>query len=219
VPPEPPSDPDRPDPVFRASNRVPVAWRNNGGWTNTVAVAPPAATMDDFAWRVSIATITGDSEFSEFAGVDRYLVPLSAAGLDLTIDGTAQHVGQYEVRAFAGESLVSSTGSAESSDDLNLMLRRTAATGSLRVERLTGPLSVAPGPDESVLVVVLEGEVEVRGAPGTSASSASEGTNVLTLRLRDAVPARSGQTLALRGEAIVALAAIALKSSPPTPIL
>ena len=158
--------------------------------------------MDNFDWRVSIATIAGDSVFSEFAGFDRYLVPLSEAGLDLTIDGAAQHVRQYEVCAFPGESVVSSTGSAESSDDLNLMLRRTAATGSLRVERLTGPFSVKPGPDESVLVVVLEGEVEIGGAPGT---------NVRTLGLRDALLATPGRDRTLRGEAILALASMAAR--------
>ena len=174
--------------------------------------------MDDFAWRVSIATITGDSVFSEFAGIDRYLVPLSVAGLDLTIDGTAQHVGQYEVCAFTGESVVSSTGSAESSDDLNLMLRRGTATGSLRVEPLIGPFSVTPGPGETVLVVVLEGEVEIDSSSGASASSDSEWTNALTLGLRDAVLARSGRALTLRGEAVVALAAIVFTSSPPAPM-
>ncbi|MEB0001751.1 HutD family protein [Cryobacterium sp. RTC2.1] len=198
----------RSDAVSRASARVPVAWRNGGGWTSTVAVAPPAATMDDFDWRVSIATIAGDSAFSEFAGIDRYLVPLSAAGLDLTIDGTLQHISQYEVCAFPGESLVSSTGSAESSDDLNLMLRRTAATGSLRVERLTDPLSVMPGPDESVLVVVLEGEVEIDGAPGTDS---------LALGLRDAMLVAPGQSQTLRGEAIVALASTAVRNIPSVP--
>ncbi|TFC20328.1 HutD family protein [Cryobacterium glucosi] len=198
----------RSDAVSRASARVPVAWRNGGGWTSTVAVAPPAATMDDFDWRVSIATIAGDSAFSEFAGIDRYLVPLSAAGLDLTIDGTLQHISQYEVCAFPGESLVSSTGSAESSDDLNLMLRRTAATGSLRVERLTDPLSVMPGPDESVLVVVLEGEVEIDGAPGTDS---------LALGLRDAMLVTPGQSETLRGEAIVAFASTAVRNIPSVP--
>ncbi|WP_277870909.1 HutD family protein [Cryobacterium sp. MDB1-18-1] len=187
---------------------MPVAWRNGGGWTSTVAVAPPAATMDDFDWRVSIATIAGDSAFSEFAGIDRYLVPLSAAGLDLTIDGTLQHISQYEVCAFPGESLVSSTGSAESSDDLNLMLRRTAATGSLRVERLTDPLSVMPGPDESVLVVVLEGEVEIDGAPGTDS---------LALGLRDAMLVAPGQSQTLRGEAIVAFGSTAVRNIPSVP--
>ena len=174
--------------------------------------------MDDFSWRVSIATITGDAVFSEFAGIDRYLVPLSVAGLDLTIDDTAQHVGQYEVCAFTGESMISSTGSAESSDDLNLMLRRGTATGSLRVEPLTGPFSVTPGPGETVLVVVLEGEVEIDGASGASASSDSEWTNALTLGLRDAVLARSGRALTLRGEAVVALAAIVPTSIPPAPM-
>lgn len=169
--------------------------------------------MDDFEWRVSIATIAGDSAFSEFAGIDRYLVPLSEAGLDLTIDGTAQHVGQFEVCAFSGESVVSSTGSAENSEDLNLMLRRTAATGSLRVERLTGLFSVAPSPDESVLVVVLEGEVEIDGPPGTGTSRSAQGSNVDTLGIRDAVLARSGRALTLRGGATVALATIVLTSS------
>ncbi|WP_241976337.1 HutD family protein [Cryobacterium algoricola] len=206
------------DPVSRAIDRVPLAWRNGRGWTSTVAVAPAAAMMDDFAWRVSIATITGDSDFSEFAGVDRYLVPLSTGGLDLSIDGSAQHVGQYEVCSFAGESLVSSTGSAESSDDLNLMLRRTAATGSLRVERLTGSFSVAPGPDESVLVVVLEGEVDIDGASGTSAVTGSEGSNVLTLALRDAMLVTPGRSRTLRGGAIVALATVALTGSPSAPV-
>jgi len=213
VPPVP-----RSDAVLYANARAPVAWRNGGGWTSTVAVAPPAATMDDFDWRVSIATITGDAVFSEFAGIDRYLVPLSVAGLDLTIDGTAQHVGQHEVCAFTGENVVSSTGSAESSDDLNLMLRRTAATGSLRVERLTGSFSVAPGPDESVLVVVLEGEVDIDGASGTSAVTGSEGSNVLTLALRDAMLVTPGRSRTLRGGAIVALATVALTGSPSAPV-
>ncbi|WBM80984.1 HutD family protein [Cryobacterium breve] len=205
------------DAVSRASARVPVAWRNGRGWTSTVAVAPPAATMDEFDWRVSIATISGDSVFSEFAGVDRCLVPLSVAGLDLTIDGTAQHVGQYEVCAFTGESLVSSTGSAESSDDLNLMLRRTAATGSLRVERLTGPFSVAPGPDETVLVVVLEGEVEITGKVGKDGDA--DHASVRTLGLRDAVLVRPGRIWPLRGEAVVALAAIRVKNISSAPML
>jgi environmental stress-induced protein Ves len=167
--------------------------------------------MDDFDWRVSIATIAGDSVFSEFAGIDRYLVPLSAAGLELTINGTAQHVGQYEVCAFAGESPVSSTGSAESSDDLNLMVRRTAATGSLRVERLTGPFSVTPGPDETVLVVVLEGEVEITGKAGKEGDA--DDTSVRTLGIRDAVLASAGQPWHLNGSAILAIATLFVKNS------
>jgi len=172
-----------------------------------VAVAPPAATMDDFAWRVSIATITGDSVFSEFAGIDRYLVPLSSAGLDLTIDDRAQRVAQYEVCAFAGESLVSSTGGSGTSDDLNLMLRRTSATGSLRIERLSGPIVVAPSRGESILVVVLEGEVGIVGD-----------ASVRTLGIRDAVLVRSGRPWTLSGDAVVALAAIRVKNSPSVPM-
>ena len=60
-----------------------VRWKNEGGWTTEIAQHPPAASLDEFAWRASIADVTHGGVFSEFPGVARTLVLLSGAGMHL----------------------------------------------------------------------------------------------------------------------------------------
>ncbi|MGI4858448.1 MAG: HutD/Ves family protein, partial [Janthinobacterium lividum] len=69
--------------VRRAATLAPVAWKNGGGTTSEIAVWPRAASFDAFVWRVSVAEIAQDGAFSDFPGVDRTIVLLSGAGMDL----------------------------------------------------------------------------------------------------------------------------------------
>lgn len=73
----------RHDAVRRAATLVPVPWKNGGGTTSEIAVWPRAASFDDFVWRVSVAEIAQDGAFSDFPGIDRTIVLLDGAGMDL----------------------------------------------------------------------------------------------------------------------------------------
>ncbi|MEO8119861.1 MAG: HutD family protein, partial [Rhodoferax sp.] len=60
-----------------------MPWKNGGGSTREIVCQPPGADMDNFDWRVSIATIAANGPFSVFVGVDRVIMLLDGAGVRL----------------------------------------------------------------------------------------------------------------------------------------
>lgn len=67
-------------------------WKNGGGETLELAIAPPGAGIEAFDWRISMATIARDGPFSSFPGMDRTLCLMAGAGFELIIDGTAHAI-------------------------------------------------------------------------------------------------------------------------------
>ncbi|WP_213816098.1 HutD family protein [Glaciihabitans sp. dw_435] len=180
-----------------ASGRTTQPWRNGGGSTTDVVAFPAGSTLDGFVWRVSIATIDGDSEFSHFPGVDRFLVPLTGR-LDLSVDGAVRTLDRFDVCAFTGETAVASTGVTTASDDLNLMVRRGCATGSLEIITIDRELVVHSSRGESVLIVALDGSLTADGEPLADRDAV----------LLGAAPARFDSQLVMRGDGVVAVARI-----------
>ena len=112
-----------------------MPWKNGGGTTFEVALHPPGAGWDGFAWRVSIAQIERDGPFSALAGIDRKLVVL-AGGMTLTgVRTEALEVRPYDCVAFAGEASVASRLLDGPTQDFNVMTRRGAARADVRVVR------------------------------------------------------------------------------------
>jgi len=144
--------------ILRAVDRETRLWKNGGGSTADVSVHPAGATLDTFDWRVSIATISADGEFSAFPGVDRFLVPLSAAGLDLETATGVRHLERWQVFAFGGEESIAAVGVAATSTDLNLMVRRQTTEGAIEIVRVDGTFETS-----AQLVVVLSGVFTVEG--------------------------------------------------------
>ena len=94
--------------------------------------------MDNFAWRVSVATIARPGPFSAFPGVDRQIMLLEGDGVQLQAGaGQWQHAltQRWEPFAFSGEEPVDCRMLGGVSTDFNLMLRRGVWTGSLQVLR------------------------------------------------------------------------------------
>ena len=78
--------------IISPQSMVAMPWKNGGGTTRQVAVYPPLASLETFQWRVSVATIARDGPFSQFAGFDRFLVPLAPhVAFSLSIDGAPWH--------------------------------------------------------------------------------------------------------------------------------
>ena len=113
-----------------------VAWKNGGGSTAEIAVHPPDAGLDRFAWRVSLAAVERDGPFSIFPGVERTLVMVRGAGMRLTGGGAPLDVrALYEPVTFAGELALACVLRDGPVRDFNLMVRRDRARGEVVVVR------------------------------------------------------------------------------------
>lgn len=101
-----------------------MPWKNGGGTTREVVRVPETG---DLEWRLSVAEVAADGPFSVFEGIDRILVLLSGAGMDLHFDAP-RHVERLrplrDVKAFAGEAAVHAQLVDGPTTDLNLMWRR-----------------------------------------------------------------------------------------------
>lgn len=141
--------------LYRAHDHKRMPWKNGGGETVEIAVFPPTASVDDFDWRISMATVASDGPFSIFPNIDRTLSILDGAGLSLKMEG-GQDValnGASLPFAFAADIAVAATLADGPVTDLNVMTRRGRYRHS--VERITGRFSVnKEALSETVLVLV-----------------------------------------------------------------
>ncbi|WP_037083888.1 HutD/Ves family protein [Neorhizobium vignae] len=130
--------------ILRASDYKRMPWKNGGGETVEIAVFPAGASIDDFDWRISMATVASDGPFSIFPGVDRTLSILSGNGMELTIDGGAPVTLELSSgpRPFRADRPVFAALVDGVTTDLNVMTRRSRF--SHRVIRHRTPVSLPP---------------------------------------------------------------------------
>jgi uncharacterized protein len=108
--------------ILRADGVVPVAWRNGAGFTRQL-VDDPAG------WRLSVADLEHDADFSDFPGLDRTFLPL--VDVVLRIDGERRPVAGCTTAGFPGEASVAVGLIAGPGRAVNLMTVRGRCTGSL----------------------------------------------------------------------------------------
>jgi len=126
-------------------------WRNGNGTTRQIRSLAIAADLNSFAWRRSVADITGDSTFSVFNSVERTIVLLSGDGIDL--DGTRVHHRLDTVGApfvFDGATRLTCTVLGRPSRVLNVMARPTR--GRAQIDLLSRLTTL--GADDGVLLSV-----------------------------------------------------------------
>ncbi|MGE5625448.1 MAG: HutD family protein [Bacillota bacterium] len=75
-------------PALRARKLVPsdyrvMPWKNGMGFTTELAVEPAGAGLDGFDWRLSMADVVSDGDFSLYPGYDRTLMLATGKGLEL----------------------------------------------------------------------------------------------------------------------------------------
>ena len=103
----------------------PTPWKNGGGVTTELAMSPPGAGLDNFDWRVSLASIAEDGPFSQFPGVDRTLVMVAGDGVLLDFGDERVVLSPSEpLVEFAGEDPVHATVHGQSTLDFNVLTRR-----------------------------------------------------------------------------------------------
>ncbi|SDC99879.1 HutD/Ves family protein [Paraburkholderia lycopersici] len=154
--------------LLRGAALVASPWKNGGGVTREIALAPVAAhshsnaapSLEAFAWRVSVADVAQAGPFSRFEGVDRTLVLLEGAGM-LLDDAARTHAltQPLDVARFAGEAAIDARLVNGATRDFNLMVRRDAARGTLDVWREKQRRSVRA---QTVLLYCAQGGQDVR---------------------------------------------------------
>lgn len=125
--------------LYRRADRVFRPWKNGGGETAEILVAPPGADFEGFDWRISTAIVAASGPFSAFPGVDRVLTVLEGGAIVLTVgDGEHRLDTAGEPFAFPGDTPAAARLECEALLDFNVMVRRP-----LRATVVRGPL--APG--------------------------------------------------------------------------
>jgi len=158
-----------------------MPWKNGGGVTTEIAIAPAGATLDTFDWRVSAAQVDAPGPFSRFDGIDRTLAVTAGGNL------TLQRAGGERVSLAPGGHPVSFPGEAEIHatldaplHDFNVMTRRNAWAHHVEV------LTLEAGAQRKLrrlrqrmqwLIYGVEGTVSV-GAPGAGEVHAKPGAGI-----------------------------------------
>jgi hypothetical protein len=143
-----------------------MPWKNGGGETIEIAVAPAGATLADFDWRVSCARVAAAGPFSAFPGVDRSIAAVRGTlRLRVAQDPPVVLTPQSEPLAFAGEEAVSAEPVDAASGplvDFNVMTRRARWSHRLQRVNLLGSDELAVA-GRLLVLHCAHGSVECRG--------------------------------------------------------
>lgn len=172
--------------IRRFANTRSTRWANDNGETRELRAWPLDGAEK---WRLSIATISSDQPFSHFVGIDRALMALSPAGVNLRIEGNAVALKQYEVVSFAGEDRVVPVGVLSASRDLNFFVPRAKAMPRLSLVTVTQATTI-----QATALIALEGDLWFHDAE---------------LKFGDSVfraDSRAPSAFAIRGSGLVAVA-------------
>ncbi len=151
--------------VLRADDHARMPWANGGGTTYQVATSPVGADLGSFDWRVSLADVDAGGPFSPFPGIDRIIMVVEGAGMELVVDGWVVPLGPLDPLSFDGAADTSATLVDGPTRDLNVMTRRGRRTATLDVVDVAGAVDVAPVEGGDVLVVVVHGDVRAGDVP------------------------------------------------------
>ena len=129
-----------------------MPWKNGGGTTCELFRLPHPHRLEDFALRLSIATVASGGPFSIFPGIDRTLMLLEGEGMALQFSGeAAERVLDVPLQpiAFPGEAAVDCRLLGGSLRDFNVMVARD--WGRAHTQIIEGDFSMAEAGKDAVM--------------------------------------------------------------------
>lgn len=172
-----------------------MPWRNGRGFTLEIARQP--ATGEDFAWRLSLADIDAEGDFSSYPGYRRALVLVAGERLQLRFRGHGKRILDPSRRGarFEGDWETHCAIPRGRCTDLSLIVRRGSGVRPACVVRAPRVLRVR-STGRIVLAANLQGALFV--IAGSVAVSESMRGRPHTLRARDTLLLSPGRRRTLR---------------------
>lgn len=146
---------------LRSADYRRMRWANGLGWTTELAVHPAHGELE---WRVSIAEVDTDCEFSQLPGVDRTLLVLEGDGLALAVDDAPEVLLRPggEALAFSGDRVTRCRLLGGPTRDFNVMTRRSRYEHVLTTHHLANAtLALAWPAGDGWLVYVTRGHARI----------------------------------------------------------
>ncbi|WP_114152174.1 HutD family protein [Chromobacterium haemolyticum] len=192
--------------LIRLQDCPPSPWKNGRGSTRQLLISPAGAGLDDFDYRVSLASVASDGPFSRFDGVDRQLLILQGAGLELKLDGrdSLRLTPGDAPLAFAGETPAQSRLLDGPLTDFNVMTRRGRYQSRLDYLTVDDALELRADA-ELILLLALEDGAQIL-----------QNGHLMPLAAWDAAVARRGETLRLHAARPLALLQVELEAIAPS---
>ena len=148
--------------VLRNADHKRMPWKNGGGVTVEIAIHPKEASVDNFDWRISTATVANDGPFSVFPDIDRTLSVLEGNGIVLDVEGLETTLTRDTAPfAFAADASSSARLIAGTITDLNVMTRRAKFTHHVTRIVIDDSTIVAPDGNE-MLIFCAEGNFDLK---------------------------------------------------------
>jgi environmental stress-induced protein Ves len=145
--------------VQRFGEHRAMPWANGLG--TSYEVASDRNADGEWTWRVAIAPVVVDGEFSSLPGVDRELVVIEGNGIVLEVDGESVEVLPGQVIRFSGDSTTNARLVEGPVVDLGLMTVRDSVIGSMVVIADVGDVI-----ESDVIVAVGEAAFEDKNGKG-----------------------------------------------------
>lgn len=116
--------------IWRFADQPITSWRNGRGVTREIIRQPADGAFD---WRVSIADVAEDGEFSTFPGVERIIMFCDGPAMTIVVDGTEHALSRHAPFTFPGEAATHCHIPNGPTRDLNVMTRRGRCTAEVLV--------------------------------------------------------------------------------------
>lgn len=144
--------------ILRYAELTEIAWKNGGGITRDIA---STSVHGNHIWRLSMADVTCDGPFSDFAGFVRILTVIKGRGMALeSHDDILQAEPRIPVR-FDGALNIFARLKSDTSTNLNLMFDPNYCEGDVII--LQGPHheSLKPTSTHEIYVHCLSGTLSI----------------------------------------------------------
>jgi environmental stress-induced protein Ves len=181
--------------ILRSRDYQRMPWKNGGG--TTTEIWKHATPTGEMLWRLSIADVASDGPFSEFPGIDRWIMVISGNGMYLAIDGlgTKRLDRPFEPLFFAGDAKTNCRLIDGPIRDFNFMIARSFGKGALQVLPLTAGMA-APLDEDTAAIHVFVGGVKI------------ESDDIQQLAASDTWIADQPGKVKVTGEAVLAIVSI-----------
>ena len=152
-----------------------IPWKNGKGSTLELAISPNGR-LDDFDWRLSIATVENDGVFSDFTGYTRNLVLIDGKGIILHHnENHIDHLNnKLEYSTFDGANKSNAKLVAGTITDFNLMTRSSTFNG--RVETFVKKQKVVLEQSQLCFIYSHSNDLEIKNESNNDKNDLSIGS-------------------------------------------